>query len=114
MLALLQVFGLHIGAFGPPFRPPTPNVVVNGIMGRIVPTRDTTFLSCMDPNNEVVHHFVHTNFHLNRCIWSGTPGDDTKAIIFESIRNWSAAHAGVTLKANFTDVYDLNAWYQLY
>ena len=115
---LFQAIGLHIGAFGPPFRPPMlTNVILTGngvVIGRIFPTQNITFITCTDPHDDAVHHFLHTDFHLNQCLWAGLPSEDTKAIIFQNVRNWCENHAGITPKANFTNPLDLNSWYKLY
>jgi hypothetical protein len=117
MLPVLLVLGVHIGAFGPPLRPPVATVFLKGtrrVVGRVVPKENTTFLTCTDPLSDGIHHFIHDDFHITRCIWAGAPSDDTKAAIFETLRLWFADKAGISLVANFTNVGDLSSWYDLY
>ena len=111
MFLCVIVIGLHVGAFGPPLRPP--GMVFGDAIHRIVPTTDPSFLTCTDPTEDTVHHFLHLDFHLTQCLWAGSPSHSTKAIIFETIRNWTA-NAGITVTPNFTNVCDLDAWYEFY
>ena len=116
LLLLLQYLQLYIGAFGPPVRVPSAAMTRKdgSVAGRIVPTKNLSFLVCHDSDTNLVHHFWHTNFTICRCAWAPRTPSVSKPLLFKQLRRWYEDVAGnlsTPLQIGVSDGEDLLAWH---
>ena len=111
-MLLAAALGVHIGAFMPPTRPPGMAMGGSplGTTGVVMPTRDVSFFTYVDPDVPAVHHFWHIEYTLIKALWAPDTPLPSRPLVLAELSKWYSNATNTSLDASFDDVLDRIAW----